>query len=142
MLRNEENKMKKFLEAEENNLNKDDEKTAVAFYFKSELTRLLENSTWQGVPNILRAQNTLLRLVWSLAFLLAFAYSVYSIVIMLINYLDFNVLITFQSVQRFDAVEFPAVTICNQNGVDYSSRSNLDKMLSLLQKRYGPDAFY
>jgi hypothetical protein len=102
---------------------------------KHGIRELLSSTTMHAVPNIIRAQNLVLKLIWSILLIVSFAYSVYSVVLMVINFLEFKVLIRYEVIQDYEYFEFPAVTICNINPLsDIDNQTKLDSLYSFLQK--------
>lgn len=74
-------------------------------------------STAHGIPNIFRLESRLLKIIWILCFLASFAYCSYTIVNIVVVYLEYGVLIN-QEVVSEAPVDFPAVTVCNLNAFD------------------------
>ena len=88
-------------------------------YFKK-IFDLVEVSSCHGLPNIVRTKNNLIKIIWSLAFLASLVYSFISIINMINDYLNYDVVVNMELVQDFD-LEFPAVTVCNNNPFDFSN---------------------
>ena len=88
-------------------------------YFKK-IFDLVEVSSCHGLPNIIRTQRYLIKIIWSLAFLTSLVYSVISIVNTINDFLNYDVVVNMELVQDFD-LEFPAVTVCNYNPFDFSN---------------------
>ena len=81
------------------------------------------NSTAHGIPNIFRLHNKMLKVMWTICFLGALFYSIYTITSIVISFLQFDVL-TNQQVVVESPVDFPAVTVCNINPFDRRNSQN------------------
>ena len=99
-------------------------------YFKK-LSGLVEVSSCHGLPNIVRTNSNLIRILWSLAFLASLVYSVISIINMINDYLNYSVVVNMELVQDYD-LEFPTVTVCNNNPFDFSNDQALQTIQSYL----------
>lgn len=75
------------------------------------------NSTAHGIPNMIRLESRILKIIWFVCFLASLSYCAYTIVSIIITYLQFDVLIN-QEVVSKSPVDFPAVTVCNLNAFD------------------------
>ena len=87
---------------------------------KSKLSTLVESSSFIGVPNVYRTDSWLIRLVWVASLLGSLAYSSYTIVLMVIDYLNYSTLVSIVVTDDYK-MDFPSVTICNLNSVDFSN---------------------
>ena len=81
----------------------------------------IETTTCHAIPNIIRTRNHFIRIMWVVAFLASFIYSIISIVNMVVDYLSYGVVVNIEAVQDFE-LEFPAITICNYNPIDYTEK--------------------
>ena len=81
---------------------------------------LVEASSIHGLPNIARTQSILIKIIWSLAFLASLSYAIISIVNVINDYLSYSVVVNMELVQDYNQ-EFPQVTICNNNPIDFSN---------------------
>ena len=102
--------------------------------FKKEIYSLLETTTAHALPNIVRSESYFIKLVWLLLFLGFFSYSIYSLIIMVSDFLEYNVLIKYELRQQFDDLEFPTVTICPLSPYDFANTTQLKTVLDLLKK--------
>jgi hypothetical protein len=82
---------------------------------------LIEATSCHALPNIIRTQNHIVRSMWVVAFSASLIYSIISIVNMIIDYYDYEVVVSIEEVQDFE-LEFPAITICNYNPIDYTQK--------------------
>ena len=93
------------------------------------ITECCLNTTAHGLPNIFRLDNKYLKLMWIICFLASFAYCVYTISIIILSFISFDVL-TNQQVLIQSPVEFPAITVCNINPFDRRNAQNyIDNVL-------------
>lgn len=80
--------------------------------FKSELKKLWIDwmlvSTTHGLSSITRTSSRLVRLIWLLCFLASFSFCVYSIIQLVVQFFNYDVLINLQ-VSDAKTVDFPAV---------------------------------
>lgn len=81
------------------------------------------SSTAHGIPNIFRIESRILRIIWIICFLAAFAYCSYTIVNIIVVYLQYDVLIN-QEVVIEAPIDFPVVTVCNLNAFDRIKAKN------------------
>jgi hypothetical protein len=81
---------------------------------------LVEASSIHGLPNIARTPSILIKIIWSLAFLASFSYAIISIFNVINDYLSYSVVVNMELVQDYSQ-EFPQVTLCNNNPVDFSN---------------------
>ncbi|RNA25225.1 acid-sensing ion channel 1-like isoform X1 [Brachionus plicatilis] len=103
--------------------------------YTQKLREIVESSTIHGIPNVLRSKNKFLRYFWTVAFLVFFSYCMYSVVLIIFTYLQFNVIVRMQIVQTYNA-EFPAVTFCNINPYDFTIGENLKNVTKLLNESF------
>ena len=88
------------------------------------ILNLAEFSTCHGIPNITRTNSIIIRLVWTIAFIISFVYSILSVVQMGIEYLNFDIVVNMELIQDFN-IDFPAVTICNNNPIDFTHKDSI-----------------
>ncbi len=77
---------------------------------------LLENTGAHGIPNIKRAPNTFRRLIWTGLFLLGLAMFLWQTSWLLQRYYSYGVDVKLD-ISSDRRIAFPAVTICNLNGI-------------------------
>ena len=95
---------------------------------RSVIAEWFKNSTSHGLPNIFRTNSTLLKIVWTLFFLLSVSCCVYLISKSIQSYSEYNYLINTEIVQEIPAT-FPAVTICS---LQYTNKTSADKYINRL----------
>ena len=88
------------------------------------ILNLAEFSSCHGIPNITRTNSIIIRLVWTIAFIISFVYSILSVVQMGIEYLNFDIVVNMELIQDFN-IDFPAVTICNNNPIDFTHKNSI-----------------
>ena len=115
------NKIERVKSQNNKEINKIKEKT----YFKAKLYQLLETTTCNGIPNIVRAKNRLQQFIWLILYLASLTYATYTTIIMFLGFLEFNVLIKFKVVQEFNSLSFPTISFCNLSPFDFSNKTNL-----------------
>ncbi|XP_033104401.1 amiloride-sensitive sodium channel subunit gamma-like, partial [Anneissia japonica] len=94
----------------------------------------MENISAHGIPNIKRAQTQTRRLLWVCAFLVSFSVCVWQIVSLLNAYYARQIT-TNMDIKSVTSLVFPAITICNMNGMRYSyikTQSELNKSLTTI----------
>ncbi|CAF0907174.1 unnamed protein product [Brachionus calyciflorus] len=84
--------------------------------------------TMHGLPNIFRTKYLSIKVLWTLAFILANGACFYFIVKSVLEYLEYNVVTKIRVLEK-DSVQFPAVTICNANQFLTSSAINFSTSL-------------
>ena len=72
------------------------------------------SSTSHGIPNILRNKRKPIKFIWIICFLVATGVCIYSIIVSITSYFEFNYATNIQKVFQ-NPIKFPAITICNQN---------------------------
>ncbi|RNA40663.1 acid-sensing ion channel 1-like isoform X1 [Brachionus plicatilis] len=87
------------------------------------IKELAESSSIHGIPNAVRTKSLVIRIFWILVFFGFFAYSMLSVVKLIIKYLEYNVVVKMERAQP-ELLEFPAVTFCNINPYDYTIEEN------------------
>ncbi|RNA13947.1 acid-sensing ion channel 4 [Brachionus plicatilis] len=103
--------------------------------YAQKLKEIVESSTIHGMPNILRTKSNVIRIFWILIFLASFSYCIYSVILIIIKYLQYNVIVKMEIVQSFNS-EFPAVTFCNVNPLDFSIDENLKNVSQFLNESF------
>ena len=91
-------------------------------------------STCHGFHNIPMAKHTFTKVGWSLIFTASFSLFVYSSVISVLNYFEYNVITTSRIVNEA-SVEFPVVSFCNLNMFS-KNNSQLFEIMSALNQSY------
>ena len=82
---------------------------------KKEFIEWTKNSTAHGITNIFKDEKPkFIRLMWLFLFVASSIYCCYSIIISLINFLDYDVLINID-IEKDILAEYPVVSICNLN---------------------------
>ena len=81
---------------------------------KDILTETGLSSTIHGIPSILRAKYSSLKVIWSIFFILSSTAGVYIVLKTIMSFLDREV-VTTTSVRNQIPSEFPTITICNRN---------------------------
>jgi hypothetical protein len=71
-------------------------------------------STMHGLPNFVRTDRSLIRIIWAICFLAAFGICAYLIIESILDYLKFDVITTVKVIKEPYA-EFPALMLCNKN---------------------------
>ena len=104
--------------------------------YRQKLASLVETSSWHALPNIVRTKTLLIRIMWMICFLISFAYCSYITVLNVLDYFAFNVLVNIQMVDDYES-EFPAVSICNLNSIDFSVESTRKAIDNYLQTNVG-----
>lgn len=98
--------------------------------FKEKFIEWSSYSTAHGIPNIFRLESRLLKIIWILCFLTSFAYCSFTIVNIVVVYLEYGVLIN-QEVVSEPPVDFPVVTVCNLNAFDKrNAQSYINQVLA------------
>ncbi|CAF0708689.1 unnamed protein product [Brachionus calyciflorus] len=96
---------------------------------KEKLLYWSSNTTSHGIPNIVRLDSKVLKITWLICFLASLGYCIYTIGIIIQDFLQFDVLIN-QQVVTDSPIEFPAVTVCNLNPFDRrNAQAYIDKTL-------------
>ena len=81
---------------------------------KNNIKSIAEHSSIDGVQNILKSEYKVMKLIWTVSFILAISYSSYLVVQMVIDYFKYDVLINIHYIADYD-MDFPAVAICDFN---------------------------
>lgn len=99
------------------------------------LKEIGESSSIHGIPNFIKSKSLSLKLIWIFAFVGSFSYCIFSLITIIINYFNFNVLVRMQIFQSHNT-EFPAVTFCNINPFDYTINENFKNVSLLLNESF------
>lgn len=86
---------------------------------KNKLLNLTESSTFQRITKAIKNECLFLRLVWAICYLVSFSCCSFIIIQSFIDYFKHEVSINF-SILNDNSFQFPSVTICNINKIDYS----------------------
>lgn len=116
---------------------------------KVSLIELLRESTTHGLSNIFRTKKLILKLMWTIFFLISAGYCSYMIHNSISDYLSYNVITNFQTVFELPSL-FPTVTICNLNAFQtnfsiqfakkfYNETSKPEEFITLWQEIYKLD---
>lgn len=87
---------------------------------KYQIVKLFSHSSIDGVPQIVTSRNRLQTCIWLLSFLCAVAYCASLIIDSVISYYNFDVVYDLSIVDTHQ-VEFPGITFCNVNLLDYTN---------------------
>lgn len=107
--------------------NKRDEDRAI------KIRKLCEASSFHGLSNLARTDRCFIKFIWLACFLVSLAFCSIEIVSSLIDYLEYNVVITVQTVHE-TSVNFPAITVCNLNSIDYSNPGVADELSAIIAR--------
>ncbi|RMZ95146.1 acid-sensing ion channel 5 [Brachionus plicatilis] len=89
-----------------------------------------QNISVQGIPNIVREKNPIVRGMWLVLFLASNALCILTIAVSVIIYLKYDVVTTIRVVEK-DFLPFPAVTVCNTN--PFVTEAAFEQVQSLLK---------
>lgn len=87
---------------------------------KANTLKIASQSTIHGLPSIINAEYPGIRVFWIAIFCVAVSYSSFLTIQLLLNYVEYNVLINIEYVTDYD-LDFPSVAICNLNRLTNSS---------------------
>jgi hypothetical protein len=90
----------------------------------------IERTTSHGLPNIVRSNNLVIKIMWILFFLASLTYCSYVIIVSLIDYFKYQTVVSTTYVKETPTM-FPAVTLCNLSMLLISS----DVVTTILQCR-------
>lgn len=79
---------------------------------KKILLELCKDTTCHAIPRIVKSERLFVKIVWSISFLMFLAWSFYSIVNSITDYLNYDYITNIRTIQQ-DKSEFPEITICN-----------------------------
>ena len=99
---------------------------------KNKLLNLTESSTFQRITKAIKNEYLFLKLVWAICYLVSFSGCSFIIIQSFIDYFKYEVSINF-SILNDNNFEFPSVTICNINKVDYSIEGATTEILNYLK---------
>ncbi|XP_071964199.1 acid-sensing ion channel 2-like [Antedon mediterranea] len=92
--------------------------------FKNMMCTVFENTTAHGIPNILRSETTIGKIIWSLLFSIAVGFLIYQSKELVEKFLTYPVDVQLD-IEYNSELEFPAVTICNINPIRVSKLENV-----------------
>lgn len=95
-------------------------------YFKHRMAHLFESCSTHGLSHMFRSENKVLKIIWTILFVGSVIYSVYMVILSVVDYLQFKVRSEFESAPRYGQLKFPSVSVCNLNPFDFSNRTNLN----------------
>ena len=78
------------------------------------ISNTFENSSIHAIPNILRNESYLIKIIWIIFLLGSTGYCAYLVYQSVMNYLSFDV-VSLNRIYPKKEVQFPTVTICNVN---------------------------
>jgi hypothetical protein len=64
---------------------------------------------------VIRSQSKPQKLIWLLLFLGFLSYAMYTTVLVVLNFLEYGVLIKYEIIQDFENLRFPTVQFCSLN---------------------------
>ncbi len=91
---------------------------------KEKTSSLLEVSTAHGLPNIVRAKNVTILIMWSIVTFVSTCACFYFVIDNILDFLKYNTVTTFQEVYEQQS-QFPTISICGYPSINKS----LDKLL-------------
>ena len=91
----------------------------------------IESWTTHGLPNIIRSKNIVLKIIWSILFLIGVGLTIYCLIKTVTEYLEYSVTTEVRSI-NVNEIEFPTITICNSNQV--STEYGLNYYKSVFKK--------
>jgi hypothetical protein len=100
---------------------------------KKRFLKLAKSSSFHGVPNLLKSEHLFMRFVWFVCMMSSFGFCSYEIARSISKFLKFDVLITSELVRESNT-EFPAVTFCNMNPINYAIPGATQQALKLLKE--------
>lgn len=101
--------------------------------FAIKIRKLCEASSFHGLSNLARTDRWFVKFIWLACFLVSLAFCSIEIVNSLIDYFEYNVVITVQTVHE-TSVNFPAITVCNLNSIDYSNPGVADELSAIIAR--------
>ena len=99
---------------------------------KAKLFDLIQSSTYQRLTKIIINECLLLKIIWAICYLLSFSCCSFIIIQSFVDYFKYEVSINF-SILSDSGFEFPSVTICNTNKLDYSIDGAKTEIISYLK---------
>ena len=87
---------------------------------RSLITDTFSQTTAHGIPHLVRATSTGMKIIWSLVLLVAFAKFTINCHQLLVEYLEYEFSVN-MDLEYDSSPEYPAVTICNTNPFTYQS---------------------
>ena len=108
---------------------------------KNQPKETLEGSSIHAIPNIIRNEHYLIKIVWFICFLISSGWCAYFIHESIADYLNYDVVVTKIDIKYETKWKFPIISICNLNlfNSEYSNQyfknqENLDMRFSYLAK--------
>ena len=84
------------------------------YSLRETLKEIISNSTFHGVPRIIKTRKVLMKTAWSLLILLAVYFCFTEIVNTVLDYLSYQTITSLETIVEMPS-PFPAITICNLN---------------------------
>ena len=88
-----------------------------------------EVSTVHAIPNILRAQDVLLKIIWSISFILSLSAGCFAVMKSLCSFYDHEVVTTTRVLSQIPS-DFPQITIYNNNNMVSLTKTSLENNLT------------
>ncbi len=89
---------------------------------------LLSDSSFHGIPRIIKTRTVIMKVVWSFLTLVAVCFCVNGIMNTTFDYLSFKTISAFETIVELPSL-FPAITVCNLNPFQTLYGANLVKTL-------------
>jgi hypothetical protein len=99
--------------------------------FRKTIKDFLQTSTLHGVPNIVRTERIILKLIWTIAFIASACTCSYMVMKTLVTYLEFEVVTKINVANEMPAV-FPMVSVCNIH--PFNTNHSFEFMRDLFKK--------
>ena len=98
---------------------------------KEKSSDLILDSTWHGLPYAISKERPLLKAFWLAAFSISLCTCLYLTISCFVEYFEYKVLVKHSLILDLD-YEFPAVTFCNLNPVDYKNNPNFTEKIKAI----------
>ncbi|KAL4240209.1 hypothetical protein ACF0H5_001003 [Mactra antiquata] len=98
--------------------------------FREKLKNLAESSSLHGIPKIVSSRQIAVKVLWCLLFLATFAVLTYQLVSLFRTYYSYPIQTSVSL--EFNAIPYPAISICNMNPVKASKLNQSDELQELL----------
>ena len=95
-------------------------------FLRETLKEIISNSTFHGVPRIIKTRKALMKTAWSLLILLAVYFCFTEIVNTIFDFLSFQTITSLETIVELPSL-FPAITICNLNSFQTMLGLNMTK---------------
>jgi hypothetical protein len=95
------------------------------------IINFMQLTTLHGIPNIIRSERTLLKLIWGIAFIVSTCACAYMVIKTFTAYLDFEVVTKINVANELPAV-FPAVSFCNIH--PFTTNKSFEYLKTLFEK--------